>query len=200
MASVEAVPAAVPALHSRVHGCPHSRSRSRWSLFTENRCRCLAFVLQLAMATARCRHPFFAPPRPVETPLCSPPVPCLSVHLSVRLPLLPLSLPHANPLTREVGEGARRPPTRRPRSARDTTEATGSVGIPLPTAGPSVPGVLCLVSSAAPSLTLPRPQHAAVHHLEPLALRCPPHATGHHLEPSDIRTTELLVATSARGL
>ena len=67
--------------------------------------------------------PFSALPRPTETLLCSTLSP---VHQSIcpsasALRLLPLPLTHANPLTREVGEGAKGPPPRRPRSARDTT-------------------------------------------------------------------------------
>ena len=161
-ASVKAAPVNVPAPHGRSHGC--RRSCSRWSPFTENCCRCLAFVLQLAMATARRRRPFSAPPRPAETPLCSPPISCSSVHLSVRLRLLPLSLPHANPLTREVGEGAKGPPPRRPRSARNTTDATGLVGIPLPTVGPSAAlSPVSLTRSRRPPPPLPS-----------LVLRTPP--------------------------
>ena len=117
------------------------------------------------------------------------PVPCPSVHLSVRLRLLSLPLAHANPLTREVGEGAKGPPPRRPHSARDTTEATGSVGIrcPRPVRWPPSPRCPSPGLAGRPSLAFRCPPHTAVHHLEPLALRRPPHAAGHHLEQSDIR-------------
>ena len=114
-----------------------------------------------------------------DPPLLSP---CpLLVCPSLHPPSPAPSAPPPRQLSHKRGEqGVKGPPPRRPRSARDTTEATDSVGIPLPMGGPAA--VLTLVSLTwsrrhpppSPSVVFRTPPCIIENPSPPVVLRRPP--------------------------
>ena len=143
------------------------------------------------------RHGDSPPPSPLlRSPSTSGDSPLLSPYLlfvspSVRAPPpAPSAPPPRQPSHKRGGREGEEPPAemsalgkrhhRGDLLSRHTVAHGQSVSRPLP-------GVPRPVSSAAPSLALPRPPHGAGHHSEPLALRRPLYAAGHHLERSDIQ-------------